>query len=65
MGRSPWLRVCTPALYDALVTGLAFAAAPLHSSLASRRSSNSPDHNAKGTQSAAAPPKGRPASYRL
>jgi hypothetical protein len=36
----------------ALVTGLAFAAAPLDTSLASRGSSNSPDHNAKGTQSA-------------
>ena len=34
------------------MTGLAFAAAPLQSSLASHPSSNSPDHNAKGTQSA-------------
>jgi hypothetical protein len=53
MGRSPWLRVCAHVLSDALVTGLAFAAAPLQSSLASHVSSNSPDHNAKGTQSGA------------
>ena len=52
MGRSPWLRVYPRILYHALVTGLAFAAAPLQSSLASHPSSNSPDHNAKGTQSA-------------
>ena len=52
MGRSPWLRVYTRILSVALVTGLAFAAAPLQSSLASHPSSNSPDHNAKGTQSA-------------
>jgi hypothetical protein len=39
----------------ALVSGLAFAAAPLQSSLASHPSSNSPDHNAKGTQSGPAP----------
>ena len=39
--------------------------APLLSSLASLVSSNSPDHNAKGTQSAAAAIAGRPASYRL
>ncbi len=58
MGRSPWLRVCTPVL-DALVTGLAFALAPLDTSLASHRSSNSPDHNAKGTQSAAIPSEDR------
>src|SRR6185437_11678167 len=50
MGRSPWLRVCTPVL-DALVSGLAFAVAPPATGLASHRSSNSPDHNAKGTQS--------------
>ena len=42
----------TPGYSRALVTGLAFAAAPLQSSLASHPSSNSPDHNAKGTQSA-------------
>ena len=41
-----------PGYSRALVTGLAFAAAPLQSSLASHPSSNSPDHNAKGTQSA-------------
>ena len=41
----------TPGYSVALVTGLAFAAAPLQSSLASHPSSNSPDHNAKGTQS--------------
>jgi hypothetical protein len=58
MGRSPWLRVCAHTLHDALATGLAFAAAPLETSLASRVSSNSPDHNAKGTQSAAPPPEG-------
>ena len=52
MGRSPWLRVCTPVLNSALVTGLAFAAAPPETGLASHPSSNSPDHNAKGTQSA-------------
>ena len=37
----------------ALVTGLAFAVAPLVTSLASHWSSNSPDHNAKGTPSVA------------
>ena len=66
MGRSPWLRVCTPVLNSALVTGLAFAAAPLQSSLASRPRSNSPDHNAKGTQSEHAPGRTRGgSSYRL
>ena len=50
MGRSPWLRVY-PMELNALVTGLAFAVAPELSSLASHASSNSPDHNAKGTQS--------------
>ena len=45
----------TPGYSVALVTGLAFAAAPLQSSLASHPSSNSPDHNAKGTQSARTP----------
>ncbi len=55
MGRSPWLRVYARVLSIALVTGLAFAAAPLQSSLASHPSSNSPDHNAKGTQSVVTP----------
>ena len=64
-GRSPWLRVCTPVLNSALVTGLAFAAAPLDTSLASHGSSNSPDHNAKGTQSGPMPLAGHPPSYRL
>ena len=50
MGRSPWLRVYARELC-ALVSGLAFAMAPLETSLASLSSSNSPDHNAKGTQS--------------
>ena len=52
MGRSPWLRVCARQLSIALVSGLAFAPAPPQSGLASHPSSNSPDHNAKGTQSA-------------
>ena len=43
----------TPLYLLALVTGLAFAVAPLVTSLASHKSSNSPDHNAKGTQSVA------------
>ena len=64
MGRSPWLRVYALVLV-ALVTGLAFAAAPLLSSLASLPTSNSPDHNAKGTQSAVTQASPRPASYRL
>jgi hypothetical protein len=51
MGRSPWLRVYAHVLSVALFAGLAFAAAPLATSLASHVSSNSPDHNAKGTQS--------------
>ena len=55
MGRSPWLRVYTRVLQFALVSGLAFALAPLETSLASHPSSNSPDHNAKGTQSARRP----------
>jgi hypothetical protein len=41
----------TPAYCNALVTGLAFAPAPLETSLALHARSNSPDHNAKGTQS--------------
>jgi hypothetical protein len=53
MGRSPWLRVQAWELISALVTGLAFAPAPLETSLASLPSTDSPDHNAKGTQSAA------------
>ena len=36
---------------NALFTGLAFAVAPPDTGLASLQSSNSPDHNAKGTQS--------------
>jgi len=43
----------TPEYLVALVTGLAFAAAPLVTSLASHSSSNSPDHNVKGTPSVA------------
>ena len=41
----------TPTNSVALVSGLAFAMAPPQSGLASLVSSNSPDHNAKGTQS--------------
>jgi hypothetical protein len=41
----------------ALVSGLAFAPAPPQNGLASLVSSNSPDHNAKGTQSDTAEPK--------
>ena len=41
----------TPTYSVALVSGLAFAVAPLATSLALHVSSNSPDHNAKGTQS--------------
>ena len=51
----------TPENYDALVTGLAFALAPLVTSLASLSRSNSPDHNAKGTQSDAL--NGEPSSH--
>src|SRR5512144_2522963 len=40
-----------PGYSIALLSGLAFALAPLATSLASHPSSNSPDHNAKGTQS--------------
>src|SRR5690606_20996940 len=50
MGRSPWLRVY-PQPLDALLSGLAFAVAPHQKCLASRLRRNSPDHNAKGTQS--------------
>ena len=64
MGRSPWLRVYPQAL-DAVVARLAFAVAPRPNRLASRPRSNSPDHNAKGTQSAVDPLTGIPASYRL
>jgi hypothetical protein len=64
MGRSPWLRVY-PRTLDALVSGLAFAVAPSHNDLALRPRSNSPDHNAKGTQSAVHDPRAVPASYRL
>ena len=54
MGRSPWLRVYPQTLSvvrHALVTGLAFAVAPVQKTLTSRLRRNSPDHNAKGTQS--------------
>ncbi len=51
MGRSPWLRVYPLELQLALVTGLAFAPAPYLRYLATLQRSNSPDHNAKGTQS--------------
>ena len=51
MGRSLRFRVCGHALIFALFR-LAFAAAPVHKTLTSRVTSNSPDHNAKGTQSA-------------
>ena len=47
------------------MTGLAFAAAPLDTSLASHPSSNSPDHNAKGTQSGPARVAPSVPSYRL
>ena len=50
MGRSPWLRVYAHQL-RAPISGLAFAPAPRDTRLASLVSSNSPDHNAKGTQS--------------
>ena len=49
----------TPTYSVALVTGLAFAVAPLATSLASHVSSNSPDHNAKGTQSDMTPSEDR------
>ena len=49
-----------PAYCDALVTGLAFAPAPPATGLATHARSNSPDHNAKGTQSVAL--KGEPLS---
>ena len=55
----------TPGNSVALVTGLAFAQAPPATGLASHESSNSPDHNAKGTQSAVTEVAPRPASYRL
>ena len=56
MGRSPWLRVYAHELL-ALVSGLAFATAPRDTRLALLVSSNSPDHNAKGTPSAEHEPK--------
>ena len=59
MGRSLRFRVCGHALIFALFR-LAFAAAPVHKTLTSRVTSNSPDHNAKGTQSGDESP-----SYRL
>ena len=51
MGRSLRFRVYARELHCAPF-GLAFAAAPRHKRLTSLPSSNSPDHNAKGTQSA-------------
>jgi hypothetical protein len=51
MGRSLRFRVC-PCELDALFR-LAFATAPVLNTLASLARSNSPDHNAKGTQSPA------------
>ena len=59
MGRSLRFRVYAQELYRAHF-GLAFAAAPWQSHLTSLLSSNSPDHNAKGTQSGTEVP-----SYRL
>ena len=50
MGRSLRFRVYARELHCAPF-GLAFAAAPRHKRLTSLPSSNSPDHNAKGTQS--------------
>ena len=55
----------TPTNSRALAAGLAFAPAPPQSGLASLVSSNSPDHNAKGTQSGATRVAPRPPSYRL
>ena len=55
----------TPGYSVALVSGLAFAPAPLDTSLASHPSSNSPDHNAKGTQSVVRRLASPPTSYRL
>jgi hypothetical protein len=55
MGRSLRFRVCGHALIFALFR-LAFAAAPVLKTLTSRVTSNSPDHNAKGTQSGALSP---------
>ena len=57
MGRSLRFRVY-PRVLNALFR-LAFAPAPPLKGLASHARSNSPDHNAKGTQSAARPPEGR------
>ncbi len=59
MGRSLRFRVYAQELYRARF-GLAFATAPRLKRLTSLLSSNSPDHNAKGTQSGAKAP-----SYRL
>jgi hypothetical protein len=55
----------TPGYSVALVSGLAFAPAPRDTRLASHPSSNSPDHNAKGTQSGTARVAPRLPSYRL
>ena len=56
MDRSPRFRVCPHVLCAQL--RLAFASAPALKALTSHVRSNSPDHNAKGTQSAACPPEG-------
>ena len=64
MGRSLRFRVYARELHCAPF-GLAFAAAPRQKRLTSLPSSNSPDHNAKGTQSAATRVAPRPTSYRL
>ena len=51
--------------YSLALFRLAFASAPALKPLTSHGRSNSPDHNAKGTPSPAAPPKGSPGSDRL
>ena len=61
MGRSLRFRVCPrglrPSCESHALFRLAFAPAPVLNTLASPARSNSPDHNAKGTQSPTAPPK--------
>jgi hypothetical protein len=59
MGRSLRFRVCGHVLLFALFR-LAFASASVHNTLTSHVTTNSPDHNAKGTQSGDESP-----SYRL
>ena len=63
MGRSLRFRVYPQRLLA--LFRLAFASASLQKSLTSPLRSNSPDHNAKGTQSVVMPPKEHPTSYRL